>query len=95
MGNSCVMSEYVKMALFGSYLAVTGIFCPASIQPVKQGKKEREMKQECVSNGFRLTEDRMTDRIARHDGYNKNGARKSAIFCSRRLIKQPVLRAVP
>ena len=42
MGNSCVMSEYVKMALFGSYLAVAGIFCPASIQPVKQGKKERD-----------------------------------------------------
>lgn len=39
--NSCVMSEYVKMTLFGSYLAVTGIFCPENIQPVKQGGKRK------------------------------------------------------
>ena len=89
------MSEYVKMTLFGSYLAVTGIFCPENIQPVKQGGKEREMKQECISNGFRLTGDRMSDRVAKHDGDNKNGALSSAISCSRWLIKQPVLRAIP
>lgn len=35
------MSEYVKMTLFGSYLAVTGIFCPENIQPVKQGGKRK------------------------------------------------------
>ncbi len=35
------MSEYVKMTLFGSYLAVTGMFCLASIQSVKQWEKRK------------------------------------------------------